>query len=153
MIKRLLLLALLLLSDAALAQIPINQLTPATAPLTGTEAVPVYQGGHTKQVSTQQIANLYALPPGVNANIVNAQSANYTINPADCQKTISESGGYFTVTLPAVTGFPTSCSVVICNSNANAAGNHAALLSGFPAPILSRLYPQQCTGVAIQNGS
>lgn len=51
MIKRALILALLLLPSVGLAQITINSLPAATIPLAGTEVVPLYQGGHTKQAT------------------------------------------------------------------------------------------------------
>ena len=49
-VARSLLAVLLLFPVLAVAQIQINQLPSATTPLSGTEAVPIYQGGHTKQV-------------------------------------------------------------------------------------------------------
>ena len=41
-----------------MAKVKISELTSATTPLAGTEAVPIVQGGVTKQVTTQDIADL-----------------------------------------------------------------------------------------------
>jgi hypothetical protein len=41
-----------------MADVTIIQLDPATAPLAGTEAIPVVQGGLTLQTTAQDIANL-----------------------------------------------------------------------------------------------
>jgi hypothetical protein len=41
-----------------MAQVKISELTSATTPLAGTESVPIVQGGVTKQVTTQDIADL-----------------------------------------------------------------------------------------------
>src|ERR1022692_4798351 len=77
---------------------------------------------------------------GVDTNVVNTQVAGYSIANTDCGKTIQAgtgSTGSFTLTLPAVTGFPTNCSVLIKN------GDTAAIktLSGFPADVSTTLQP------------
>ena len=41
-----------------MAEVKISELTSATTPLAGTETVPIVQGGVTKQVTTQDIADL-----------------------------------------------------------------------------------------------
>ncbi|HEY8751598.1 MAG TPA: hypothetical protein VIM11_26690 [Tepidisphaeraceae bacterium] len=89
---------------------------------------------------------------GVDTNTLNAQAANYPIVAGDAGKTIYVTGGPFTVTLPAVTGFASNAVVSVCNGNPNNNSSHAVLLSGFPNPIFRRLYMQQCVSVAIENG-
>lgn len=81
------------------------------------------------------------------------KSESYTINQADCGKTIVMSGGPHIVTLPGPAGFKPACSISVCNGNANASGEHAVLLDGFPPPLFPRLYMQQCAGVVIASGA
>jgi hypothetical protein len=91
--------------------------------------------------------------PGIDQNTLNAQSSNYPIVAGDAGKVIYETGGPFTVTLPAVSGFASNAVVGVCNGNANSISSHAVLMSGFPDPVLARLYPKQCVTVAIENGT
>jgi hypothetical protein len=86
-------------------------------------------------------------------NILNAQSANYTIQPSDNGRTIYVTGGLFTITLPGVTGFASNSTVQVCNGNANSLTGRAVLLSGFPAGLFKRLWMQQCAKVSIINGN
>jgi hypothetical protein len=89
---------------------------------------------------------------GLDTNIINAQTINYTIVTGDAGHTIYVTGGPFTVTLPSVSGFVGNEPVRVCNGNANANTSHAVLLSGFPNPVFPRLYPRQCVSVAIESG-
>lgn len=100
-----------------------------------------------------QAGGTFGAALGTGGNVINAQSASYTILSSDCGKTVTETGGPFLIALPAVTGFPATCAVVVCNDNANSGTTHAVTLSSFPAGLLPRLYQQQCAGVAIQNGA
>jgi hypothetical protein len=89
---------------------------------------------------------------GIDANISNVQVANYQIAPSDCTKTVlagTANTGQFTLTLPAVTGFPSNCSVLIKNGD----GGNGKILSGFPASLGSMLLPRQMVGVKIINGN
>ena len=89
------------------------------------------------------------LPAGVDANIANVQSSNYQIAPSDCGKTIFLNGtGLFTLTLPAITGFPTTCSVALKNGS-----NNGVVLSGFSADLGTFLYPKQSFDIKIVNGA
>src|SRR5580704_12131845 len=77
---------------------------------------------------------------GVDANLPWPVTSNTTIAPKYCQGTIlagTGSTGQFTLTLPAVTGFPSNCSVLIKNGDAA----NAKTLSGFPSDLNSTLYP------------
>jgi len=95
------------------------------------------------------------LPSGVSANVLNTQTANYTIANTDCGKNVQAgtgSTGNFTITLPAVGGFATNCSVLITNGD-TARGKK---LSGFPADMAAtwgNLGPLQSVGVQIVNGA
>lgn len=84
---------------------------------------------------------------------VNVQTANYTIKNTDCGKTIQAgtgSTGLFTVTLPSVSGFPATCSVIIKNGDST----RGKVLSGFPSDLLSNiLWPNQVLSVGIVNGA
>lgn len=77
--------------------------------------------------------------------------ANYTIATTDCGKTIEAgtgSTGQFTLTLPAVTGFPANCSVLIKNGDMTT----NKTLSGFPSDLNTVLSPLQSVGIKIVNG-
>lgn len=90
---------------------------------------------------------------GIDANALITKTANYSIANTDCSSTLSGTAGPWTWTLPAVTGFPATCSVVVCNGDPNDATHHAQKLSGFPLPAFGRLWMQQCIGVGIINGA
>jgi hypothetical protein len=89
--------------------------------------------------------------PGVDANIQNQQSGNYTVAMTDCGATIYFSvASQATLTLPAVTGFPSNCSVLVKSRESNPNG---VILSGFPAAFGPILYPGQSLGVKITGSS
>jgi hypothetical protein len=88
---------------------------------------------------------------GVDANLPWPVTSNTTIAPKYCQGTVlagTGSTGQFTLTLPAVTGFPTNCSVLIKNGDST----NGKILSGFPSDLNFILYPQQSVGLKIVNG-
>ena len=95
------------------------------------------------------------LPGGVPTNALNIQTSSYAIAPTDCGKTIQAgvgSTGFFTLTLPAVTGFAPTCVVTVKNGDTG----RGKLLSGFPADLgagFSILWPNQTVVVAILNGT
>jgi hypothetical protein len=89
---------------------------------------------------------------GVQTNNPNVQTASYSDLPSDCGNTVIMSGGPFFNSLPAVSGFSTSCTIRVCNANANTSGQPGINLIGFPAPSLRHLYPQQCESVGVENG-
>jgi hypothetical protein len=89
---------------------------------------------------------------GVDANLPWPVTSNTTIAPKYCQGTVlvgTGSTGQFTLTLPAVTGFPPNCSVLIKNGDTT----NGKILSGFPSDLNSILWPQQSVGVKIVNGA
>jgi hypothetical protein len=93
--------------------------------------------------------------PGVDTNNLGNGGAPvtgpYTIQTADCGKTIQAgtgSTGQLTLTLPVVTGFAGTCSVLIKNGDTT----NGKILSGFPSDLNSILWPQQSVGVKIVNG-
>jgi hypothetical protein len=89
---------------------------------------------------------------GVDANLPWPVTANTTIAAKYCGGTVlagTGSTGQFTLTLPAVTGFPSNCSVLIKNGD----GTNGKILSGFPSDLNSILYPQQSVGVKIVNAA
>jgi hypothetical protein len=89
---------------------------------------------------------------GVDANLPWPVTANTTIAAKYCQGTVlagTGSTGQFTLTLPAVTGFPTNCSVLIKNGDST----NGKILSGFPVGSNTILWPKQSIGVKIVNGA
>ena len=89
---------------------------------------------------------------GVDANLPWPVTANTTIAAKHCGGTVlagTGSTGQFTLTLPAVTGFPSNCSVLIKNGDTT----NGKILSGFPSDLNSILYPQQSVGVKIVNAA
>lgn len=90
-----------------------------------------------------------ATSPGVDANVLNPQTANYPIVNTDCGKTIQMSGGSFTVTLPAITGFDSKCVITVVNASTT----RGQKLSGFPSDLYTILYPSKTLQVKIVNGT
>jgi hypothetical protein len=89
---------------------------------------------------------------GVDANLPWPVTSNTTFAAKYCQDTVlagTGSTGQFTLTLPAVTGFPTNCSVLIKNGDST----NSKFLSDFPADANDRLWPLQQVGVKIVNGA
>jgi hypothetical protein len=140
----------LLLSGQTTTQFPtyVGGLTSATQPLSGSEQLYMLQGGLSRRASVSAVYT--AAPAGISQNTLNSQVVNYTIATSDCGKTIQAgtgSTGFFTITLPATTGFPTTCVVNI--KNADTARGKAMV--GFPADMAAILWPLQETTVAIVN--
>lgn len=89
---------------------------------------------------------------GVDANLPWPVTANTTIAAKYCGGTVlagTGSTGQFTLTLPAVTGFPSDCSVLIKNGDST----NGKILSGFPSDLYAMLWPKQSVGVKIVNGA
>jgi hypothetical protein len=89
---------------------------------------------------------------GVDANLPWPVTANTTIAAKYCGGTVlagTGSTGQFTLTLPAVTGFPSDCSVLIKNGDST----NGKILSGFPSDLYAMLWPKQSVGVKIVNGT
>jgi hypothetical protein len=89
---------------------------------------------------------------GVDANLPWPVTANTTIAEKYCGGTVlagTGSTGQFTLTLPAVTGFPTNCSVLIKNGDST----NGKILAGFPSDLYTVLWPKQSVGVKIVNGA
>jgi hypothetical protein len=88
---------------------------------------------------------------GVDANLPWPVTSNTTIAAEYCGGTVlagTGSTGQFTLTLPAVTGFPSNCSVLIKNGDTT----NGKVLSGFPSDLPTILWPLQSVGVKIVNG-
>jgi hypothetical protein len=82
----------------------------------------------------------------------NTQITNYTIATTDCGKTVQAgtgSTGLFTVTLPSVSGFASTCIVSVLNGDTG----RGKTLSGFPSSLLPILWPQQLVQVEVINGA
>ena len=89
---------------------------------------------------------------GVDANLPWPVTSNTTIAAKYCGGTVlagAGSTGQFTLTLPAVTGFPSNCSVLIKNGD----NTNGKILSGFPSDLYAMLWPKQSVGVKIVNGA
>jgi hypothetical protein len=88
---------------------------------------------------------------------VNTVTANYSIQPSDCFKTVqggTGATGSFTFTLPSPSGFPAGCPITVYNGDDYAAGNSTGkVLSGFPATAFYILFPRQTVSIAISNGA
>src|ERR1700722_671056 len=89
---------------------------------------------------------------GVDANLPWPVTANTTIAAKYCGGTVlagTGSTGQFNLTLPAVTGLPSNCSVLIKNGDST----NGKILSGFPSDLYAMLWPKQSVGVKIVNGA
>lgn len=133
-------LLLCLLAFAATAQSPVTVIGPITP-------------GDCAAFSSTTIIKDCGIPiSGIDGNVLNSQTANYAIQSTDCSKIIQAgtgSTGFFTVTLPVVSGFASNCKVTITNGDtARAKG-----LSGFPSNLPAFLWPLQTIVVEIVNGA
>lgn len=93
---------------------------------------------------------------GVPQNILNTKTTNYTVANTDCGKTISLGGSTkFTVTVPAVTGFATTCIVFLINIDAGRGKNFSGVvLPGRGTSQLPNvLWPQQAAMLRIVGGA
>ena len=143
------------------ASLPANTGTIAELNLIQTyTALQTFNGGaiaptrslndNTTNVATT--AYLFNSLVGVDQNILNTQTTNYSIASTDCGKTVQAgtgSTGFFTITLPAVGGFPANCTVTVKNSDTIRAKG----LSGFPSNMSIKLWPLQSVTVKIINGA
>jgi hypothetical protein len=74
-----------------MANVKISELTSATTPLAGTEAVPIVQGGVTKQVTTQDIADLGGGGGASNPSVIALNVTDGTIVTGTTADTLSRS--------------------------------------------------------------
>lgn len=79
-------------------------------------------------------------------------TGTYTVQTSDNGCTIVATGGPYTVTLPAVTGFSSS-PIQLCNANPNSNTGRAIKISGFPNLATPRLWMGQCLTVRVTNGA
>jgi microcystin-dependent protein len=85
---------------------------------------------------------------GVDLNTLNNIASNYTVLTSDCGKTLRFASSSFTITLPAVAGFDTKCTINIVNADTT----RGQKLSGFPSDLYNILYPKQAIIIKIVNG-
>jgi hypothetical protein len=88
----------------------------------------------------------------VDANVLNSQTGNYTIQTTDCGKTVQAgtgSSGFNTITLPSVAGFDPACTINVVNGDTGRGKN----LSGFPNVLNTILWPLQTVTMKIVNGA
>jgi hypothetical protein len=94
---------------------------------------------------------------GVDANLPWPVTANTTIAAKYCGGTVQAgtgSTGFFTVTVPAVSGFPSNCVVNITNGDTTALrGKGIAGLSGSGCSTQNILWPGQTCKIGIVNGA
>lgn len=94
------------------------------------------------------------LPGGVLTNTLNSQTSNYTVLSTDCGKTIQAgtgSTGFFTVTIPSVSGFAATCVVSVYNGDTG----RAKRIANDPGcdPVFHFLWPGQACTFGIVNGA
>jgi hypothetical protein len=103
------------------------------------------------------------LPLGVDANILRTIPASDSIQTSDCGHTLNMTGALGTLTVPAITGFDSACTVNIRNANTTR-GQRITGLSNMPAtaPCGQQgsatgtqciLYPSQIITIKIVNGA
>lgn len=99
------------------------------------------------------------LPPGVPTNTLITVTANRTLLPSDCGSTLqlgTGSTGFFTLTVPSVSGFAATCVIPIINGDTGRAkGVAGVLLGNGKAGVCggSCLWPQQTSTLRIVNGA
>lgn len=98
----------------------ISQLTAATTPLTGTEILPIVQGGNTVQATAQDVADLAG---GGGYTIVNVTSTTHTATETSGNIVIlvdaATAGGNVTVNLPTAVGNTAQFTVKKIDSGVN----------------------------------
>lgn len=85
---------------------------------------------------------------GGSGGSISSQTANYTITTGDCGNAIQAGTGgntFFTITLPAITGFTAGCEVTIKNADTT----RGKRLSGFPSDLSTILWPLQTARVKV----
>lgn len=93
-------------------------------------------------------ASCAQLPAGVACNAYNNQTTTYSVATSDCGKTIYLSGGFFTVTVPSVSGFATTCVVTIINGDTT---RGKAIASDPGCTTEGILWPSQSCTIEIQS--
>jgi|HubBroStandDraft_4_1064222.scaffolds.fasta_scaffold00045_5 hypothetical protein len=117
--------------------------TVLAGPGTGSAANPTFRA-----LVPADIASIF--PAGIDQNLLNVQTTTYAVATTDCGKTIQLGGGTnWTLTLPAVSGFPATCSVLLKNTD----NTTAKTLSGFPTDIGTVFQPYASVGIKIVNGA
>jgi hypothetical protein len=138
---RIALLGLIAFAAPAQAQrLTIDQLSPGTT-LSGSEKIPMYQGSNPAVTTTPGALTAYVLNnlgAGIDTNVPRTLTLSGNILATDCGKTLllgTGSTGFFTLTVPATTGFSTTCSIKIVNGDTTN-GKAIAGLSGIPGNML-----------------
>jgi len=91
-----------------------------------------------------------------NVGSTNVKTASYTLQSSDCTKTVQISGGFFTFTLPAATGFSEGCWIILKNGDSWSGGRGKALAGAFPSDFTNGqgiLWPTQAGAVKVVNGA
>jgi hypothetical protein len=124
--------------------------TIAANAVTNAEAAQMAAGTF-KCNNTAATANASDCPDaGIDQNTLNSQTANYSVATTDCGKTIqlgTGSTGFFTLTFPSVSGFATTCSLRVIDSDTG----RGKAISGLTG--ITKLYPLQTFGVKIVNSA
>lgn len=93
-----------------------------------------------------------SLPPGIDTNTLNAQTANYTLATTDCGKTVTLGGSaFYTLTVGAASGFPSTCSVVVANIDTGR--GKKMTINGITFPNSSILWPTQTFTLKNENNA
>lgn len=92
---------------------------------------------------------------GVDGNVLNARTANYSLATTDCGKTITLGGNaLFTLTAGAASGFAATCSVVVQNIDGFASGRAKILaINGVTFNNGNLLYPGQSFALKNENNT
>jgi hypothetical protein len=84
--------------------------------------------------------------PGVDANILNAQTSAYSAATSDCGRTITLGGSaFYTLTIGAASGFAATCSIIISNIDTGRAKKMS--INGITYPNGGFLWPGQTTTI------
>lgn len=115
---------------------PKIPLLPPVSVLTGSEDIPLSQGGVTKRATSAQLASAFSSW----TNTANSIVANYTVQTSDFGKTLVLGGNaLFQLTFPAAGGFPSTFLLFAVNSDSWSGGRGKRIVSGavdFPQFIL-----------------
>src|ERR1700728_1359409 len=80
--------------------------------------------------------------PGVDTNVLNAQTSAYSALSTDCGKTITLAGSaFYALTVGVATGFPATCSIVVANIDSGR--GKTMTINGVSFPNSGILWPGQ----------
>lgn len=96
------------------------------------------------------------LIPGYFGLNLNTQTGNYTVQTSDCSGTVQAgtgATGFFTVTFPSTSGFPSTCAITVTNGDTGRGKAVVGAVQAINCSSRNIIWPGQSCTVGIVNGS